>query len=468
MGNCITFCFCTACTSLLTSCCGACCGSDKDSNIPPSVTSGRKRSVFLLMLSIGIAFSFQYGVAPALQPDENNAIKELVNGWSDGCEEFNSADLQLQCSGHSGTYRAASSSFLFFVLAATVAYFKPTANREAWFLKIIFFLILNVVSMFIPNEPLFGLVMVNIFRVGAVFFILLQQIIFVDVAHNLNESWVAKADKADVEEGHGAGKKWLYALLGLCAFLFTGSIIGIGLLFEYFGGCGINIAFITVTLVIGVISTALQLMGEEASLLTSACVFSYATYLCYVSVSQNPNRDCNPALADNNSANIVIGVGITIMSLLWTGWSYTAGDRMGEKAEESDAVDDNADTDRNIRESVSSRVVDADDNQVETVSGIVVSTDNYGSKSETEVEAEVDEIDTLSISWKLNIMLCLITCWYAVALTAWGVVEVGGNSANPSVGRASMWMISGSQWLMQMLYLWTIVAPKIFPDRDFS
>lgn len=134
----------------------------------------------------------------------------------------------------------------------------------------------------------------------------------------------------------------------------------------------------------------------------------------------------------------------------------------------SDAVDDNADTDRNIRESVSSRVVDADDNQVETVSGIVVSTDNYGSKSETEVEAEVDEIDTLSISWKLNIMLCLITCWYAVALTAWGVVEVGGNSANPSVGRASMWMISGSQWLMQMLYLWTIVAPKIFPDRDFS
>lgn len=220
--------------------------------------------------------------------------------------------------------------------------------------------------MFIPNEPLFGLVMVNIFRVGAVFFILLQQIIFVDVAHNLNESWVAKADKADVEEGHGAGKKWLYALLGLCAFLFTGSIIGIGLLFEYFGGCGINIAFITVTLVIGVISTALQLMGEEASLLTSACVFSYATYLCYVSgkyhiityiirgflsfnsdaltllgkftlcniVSQNPNRDCNPALADNNSANIVIGVGITIMSLLWTGWSYTAGDRMGEKGEE--------------------------------------------------------------------------------------------------------------------------------------
>jgi len=460
MGNCITFCFCTACTSLLSSCCG----SSKESNIPPSPNSGRKRSVFLLMLSIGIAFSFQYGVAPALQPDKNNVIKELVNGWSDGCEEFNSADLQLQCSGHSGTYRAASSALLFFVLAATAAYFKPTANREAWFLKIIVFLILNVVSMFIPNEPLFGLIMVNIFRVGAVFFIFLQQIIFVDLAHNLNESWVAKADKAELEEGEGAGKKWLYSLLGLCAILFTGSIVVIGFLFKYFGGCGINIAFITLPLVIGLISTALQLMGEEASLLTSACVFSYATYLCYVSVSQNPNSDCNPALADNNAANIAIGVGITIISLLWTGWSYTASTRVGEKAEKSDAVDDNADTGIRIRESVSSRVVDADENQVEAVSGIVVSTEKYDSISET----EDDELDTFSISWKLNVILCLITCWYAVALTAWGVVEIGGNSANPSVGRVSMWMISGSQWLMQMLYLWTLTAAKIFPDRDFS
>ena len=41
----------------------------------------------------------------------------------------------------------------------------------------------------------------------------------------------------------------------------------------------------------------------------------------------------------------------------------------------SDAVDDNADTDIKTREGVSSRVVATDENQVEVVSGIVVSTD---------------------------------------------------------------------------------------------
>jgi len=461
MGNIITFCFCSACTSLLTSCCG----SDKDSNIPPSATSGRKRSVFLLMLSIGIAFSFQYVVAPAFLPDADRRVSQnLVDAWSSGCEDFDNADLQLQCSGHSGTYRAASSALLFFVLAAAAAYFKPTANREAWTAKIFLFLCLNVVTLFIPNEPLFSLIMVNIFRVGAVFFIILQQIIFVDVAHNLNESWVAKADKADLEEGEEMGKKWLVALLTLCALLFTSSIVAIGLLFRYFGGCGVNIAFITVTLLVGLISTVIQLFGEEASLLASACVFSYATYLCYVSVSQNPNMACNPALADSNAANIVIGVGLTVISLLWTGWSYTAGDRVGEKREERVVVGDEVDRDIPINESVSGIVVDANETQVETVSGIVLETDNYGSMSENEESTT----DTFSLSWKLNIMLCLITCWYAVALTAWGVVEIGSNSANPSVGRVSMWMITSSQWLMQMLYLWTLTAPRLFPDRDFS
>jgi Serine incorporator (Serinc). len=76
---------------------------------------------------------------------------------------------------------------------------------------------------------------------------------------------------------------------------------------------------------------------------------------------------------------------------------------------------------------------------------------------------------TFSSSWKINMILSLICCWYAMSLTSWGsVVGGGGNLANPSAGKVSMWMIISSQWLMNLLYLWTLVAPKIFPDRDFS
>lgn len=81
---------------------------------------------------------------------------------------------------------------------------------------------------------------------------------------------------------------------------------------------------------------------------------------------------------------------------------------------------------------------------------------------------EEGNVSTFSNSWKLNIILALITCWYAMALTSWGSITDGGTIANPQVGRTSMWMIITSQWLMICLYLWTLLAPKLFPDRDFS
>ena len=101
------------------------------------------------------------------------------------------------------------------------------------------------------------------------------------MAYNLNESWVEKADQAEDDEGNGAGKKWLGALLATCAFLYIGSLVAIGLMYHFFSGCTTNVAFITVTLLMGVVCTVVQLSGEEASLFTSASVFAYSTYLLY-------------------------------------------------------------------------------------------------------------------------------------------------------------------------------------------
>jgi len=136
-------------------------------------------------------------------------------------------------------------------------------------------------TLFIPNEPLFTPIMLNIFRVGATFFIIFNQLIVLDLAYNVNESWVAKADKAELDEGEGAGKKWLGLLLFSCALLFLSALVAIGVMYYFFTGCASNTAFITITLILGVVSTGIQLSGEEASLFTSACVFAYSTYLLY-------------------------------------------------------------------------------------------------------------------------------------------------------------------------------------------
>lgn len=280
-----SWCFCSALGSLFSSCCG----TDKDSTVPPGVASGRKRSVFLLVICIGFAFLYQYGIGPNIVEYRDNVVKPLsyvAKAWTEDCQEYAGDDdgnnmLYEACSGQSGVFRAAGSGFLFFILAAIGAYCKPTANREAWVAKYTLFLFLVVGTIFIPNEPLFTPILLNIFRAGAVLYMIFNQLIILDMCFNLNESWVEKADRADVEEEIGAGKKWLIALLTLCVLLYIISFVWIGFMYAYFGGCTNNVTFISVTLVMGLICTGVQLTGEEASLFTSASIFTYATYLLY-------------------------------------------------------------------------------------------------------------------------------------------------------------------------------------------
>ena len=112
-----------------------------------------------------------------------------------------------------------------------------------------------------------------------------------------------------------------------------------------------------------------------------------------------------------------------------------------------------------------------DANRPNVISSSGNNNDTYGTlNDENNLEQEKIHVDgkQFSDSWKLNVILVIVTCWYAMALTAWGSYDKGGNSANPEVGRVSMWMMISSEWLCLTLYLWTLVAPRLFPDRDFS
>ena len=217
-----------------------------------------------------------------------------------------------------------------------------------------------------------------------------NQLILLDMTFNVNESWVAKGDQAELDEGEGAGKKWFGALLATCALLYLASFVAIGLMYYFFSGCGTNTAFITITLIVGIVSTGIQLTGEEASLFASAAIFAYSTFLLYTagkcivqkrskqidflvhlhsqhsqfskltdcfifqwdginllwplspnfvlkipafktSVSKNPNEECNPQLGEENVLGIVLGVGITMIGVLWMGYSKTAHRAVGEE-----------------------------------------------------------------------------------------------------------------------------------------
>mmetsp|Transcript_17577 Transcript_17577/g.40340 ORF Transcript_17577/g.40340 Transcript_17577/m.40340 type:complete len:467 (-) Transcript_17577:892-2292(-) len=455
----LTFCFGSAAASLM----GACCGNDKPSSLAPGASSGRKRSVLLLCMAIAIAFAFEYWVAAYIV--NFNVSNYVTSAWLSGCEDLGTKALIERCAGHAGVYRSTFSALIFFLLAAIAVACKRTANREAWPAKYTLFFFLVLGMCFVPNEPLFTNIYLNVARVGAVFFILFQQLIFVDIAYNWNDGWVGRSNKAESEES-GSGKKWLVAIVVSAAFLLLASIVGWGLLFHFFGGCGKNVAFIASTVVLSLLIIWAQLTGNEGSLLSSSLITAYATMLCYSAVARNPNAVCNPQLNSDDILSIVIGVGLTIVSLGYIGWSATADSALGTS--DDDDEDENNDENKDIARS-----------SFEDKSKVVGVVSNYLSTNTTEDEesrgceegdrlANEDVPNTFSNNWKLNLALAAITCWFSMTLTGFGVIQADGTVANPQLGEVNMWIIIASQWFALLLYIWTLIAPRLFPDRDFS
>jgi serine incorporator 1/3 len=322
-----------------------------------------------------------------------------------------------------------------------------------------------LLSVFLHSAPFFTGFYLWLARAGATVFVLLQQVILIDVAYNWNEDWVDRADQSD-RLVYGSGNAWLRAVVGTCAAFYAAALTGIVLLYKYFDGCAENTWIITLTL-LGVLAiTGIQLTGPEGSLLTSSMISLYVTYLAYSMVSKNPNGQCNPQLGSSDVTGMVIGLTLTAISLAWTGWSWTAEERLnvdGVQCAKTMTTSMNAPSSQGINLDVPF----LDPGNAPT-SGLVM--DGH------------DDMDTFrsnrpgSQVWKLNVVMALISCWVAMTLTGWGTLEAAisadenhhYHAANPTVGRFNMAMIGISQWCAILLYIWTLTAPVLFPDRDFS
>lgn len=374
-----------------------------------------------------------------------------------------------ECVGNAGVYRPTFFAFIFFAIASVASYVKPSSNRLVWPAKYSIYLVLVLCSVFMSNHPLFTGIFLYMSRIGAMVFVVIEQIILIDLAYNWNDAWVGKADACDRLEW-GSGAKWLKATIAACAIFYVLSFVGIGLLYHVFGGCSGNNAIISMTLIGIVAVTMLQLSGTEGSLLTSSIISLYVVYLGYSSVSMNPQGICNPQLAKGNDiGDILLGLMLTGVSLAWTGWSWTAEERITAKGvKKARSLGAYGNTFRRGHDPL----LDLDDPFLEyhdedaPPSGLALDSTNDG-----------DDFAESSEVWKLNAILALVSCWVAVSLTGWGGISdtmfegqdiATHTAANPEVGKLNMVIIAISQWLALSLYAWTLAAPRLFPDRDFT
>ena len=95
-------------------------------------------------------------------------------------------------------------------------------------------------------------------------------------------------------------------------------------------------------------------------------------------------------------------------------------------------------------------------------------------KQHSEDDLEDPEADAVALTkytescdWvKWHVYMCIASIYIAMLITNW-------NSASPTTSELvssnfGFWIRVAMSWLTTLLYIWTLLAPRVFPDRDFT
>jgi len=344
--------------------------------------------------------------------DYGEQILGKITIWNEQCPDE-------KCFGKQGVLRISLSLFIFFfgMSLAMIGHknhdennFRTRLQDGFWPVKVLVLVILIILAYLIPNKALvwYGYAAM----IGAIFFIFVQILLLVDFAYDWNDKWVAKERYKSV--------------LASSIVIYIASAVGIILMFVWFGNsssCGLNIFLIIFCALLSIIATALSLSNEieRGSLLTSAVVSGFCTYLIFSSLLISPAQ-CNPFPPVSNTRTwlLVVGIIIAIGSLC-----------------------------RNTISSASQR-------------GVFRMSHNESEDSSLlghEGECYNFSYFHLVFACGAMYMAMLFTGWNLSSTTIVGQFDIGP---------MSMWMKIVSSWIAALMYIWSMVGPKLLPNREWA
>lgn len=374
---------------------------------------------------------------------------DSVELWTNGCD---SGEYKDECMRNSAIFRFSMALTIVFGIQMIGTYLYPPFYDNMWVPKFSLFIVLIIIFSFLDSDTFNDNGYAWFARIAAFFFVIVQQIILLDVAYVWNERWVNYATETTDDDGNSA---YLYGLLGFSALLFSLSLAGIAVMYETFN-CEEADVIISLTLVLTLMATLIQIfMTDNGSLLTSAIVTAYATFICYCSLSLNPDSECNPTIAGNSqTVTRVVGTIMVLISLSWT--THTTV----QKSKELSGVAKDPFLKRPPGPS------EAEGGEGGSVpAGGSEDSDAGGTSSE---EAQGYSTEMRNLLTEVAGIFLLVSCYFAMVITNWATEQHGEESASPTAGRAAMWLQASAQWIALALYLWTLVAPLVWPDRDFG
>ncbi|AEO66714.1 uncharacterized protein THITE_2115040 [Thermothielavioides terrestris NRRL 8126] len=389
------------------------------------------------------------------------------------------------------------------VLAALMLGVRSSKNPRAaiqngfWGPKIIAWLGLIVLTFFIP-DTFFQFWGNYVAMIGAMLFLILGLILLVDLAHNWAEYCLAQIENSE-------SKTWRVILIGSTLGMYLASLAMTIVQYIFFAssGCSMNQAAITINLLLWIaisfisVHPTVQEHNPKAGLAQAAMVAVYCTYLTMSAVSMEPDDSedghCNPLVLGQGTrtTSIVVGAIVTMLTVAYTttraatqslglGGSSSGQIRLPDDDDdvaghyEHDLVTTQPSRRRQMRAEALRRAVeegslpaDALLSDDEDDSG----SDAAGGSGSGSGRRNDDERASTQYSYSMfHVIFFLATAWVATLLTMdWDDNKKQDDFA--TVGRTlwASWVKIVSSWVCYAMYIWTLIAPVLLPERfDFD
>jgi len=353
---------------------------------------------------------------------------------------------------------------------------RASLQDSWWSIKLLIIAALVVVAFFIPNEFFiyYGYVALG----GAFVFILIQLVLLVECAYLWNAHWLGNYE----EDGH---KVWIW-LFSICTIvIYILSLALMILLFVFFyksDECWMNIVFPIVNICCMILYSFLSISPRIQSahpagpgLLQSAVVGLYSSYLVFSAAISEPNEgtfQCNPI--DNTSgtfSTLLLGASFTIVAVSFsTVRTATKGDDLLASIAPSKTEEEQDDEEHKLGllKDTDIPVADTTDDDKFNVRPIDQFDDE--DKKRVKVANLDDEENEVKYNYTFfHITFCVASMFVMMLITNWQEISKDSDhSFKVNHGFAAVWVKLASSWVVALLYIWTLVAPALFPDRDFG
>ncbi|KAK1795047.1 hypothetical protein P4O66_010235 [Electrophorus voltai] len=456
MGACMALCSLASCVSCL---CGSapcllcgCCPSSNNSTVT--------RLVFSFFLLLGTLVSIIM-ILPGMETQ-----LQKIPGFCQGGSTIPGVENQVNCDvivGYKSVYRMCfAMACFFFVFSAVMIRVRTSKDPRAaiqngfWFFKFLILVGITVGAFFIPDGT-FNNVWFYFGIVGSFMFILIQLILLIDFAHSWNEVWVRNSEDGD-------RKGWFFGLLFFTILHYALAFAAVVLFYLYYtkpDNCTEHKVFISLNLIFCIIVSVVSILPKvqehspQSGLLQSSLITLYTMYVTWSAMTNNPNRACNPSLLSLVS-NISSSAEPTPTSTPGTVQWWDAQGIVGL------VIFLFCTFYASIRSSSNTQVNKLMQTEEGKGSGV------EGEVGEDGLRRVVDnEEDGVTYSYSFfHFHLFLASLYIMMTLTNWYMPDTTTQAMLSSM--PAVWVKICSSWLGLALYLWTLMAPVVLPNRDFS